>query len=129
VVTVDCHELTQDEQLALAGELTGGLQGSAVALVNDSRIVFDQLSGRKVDAAEVETLVRAFVSRRKDAKYYAVETQGDTILVRSPDPLARGREGKRPDLPPNVLKCPFCSFVTPYQELYNVHVRSHGFVA
>ena len=127
MLRVDCHELTLDEQLALAGAITGGLGGRAVALIRDDDIVFDQLSGGPPDPQEIQKLVLDFVARRKDSQHYSVERDGDTVIVRSPDPLARSRGKKHPGLPENVLQCPLCAFVTPYQEMYDVHLRSHYF--
>ena len=99
-----------------------------MALVKDTKIVVDTISG-KVSGDDVLLLVRTFVNRRKDAQSYSVQSDGDAIIIHTPDPLSRSR-GRRDTgqlLPPNLLQCPFCSFVSPYQELYNVHVRSHGF--
>ena len=128
MIEVDCSEMTVDEQIALASAISDGLGGKGMALVKDTKIVLDTISG-KVSIDEVLVLVRDFVKKRKEAQSYSVESDGDEIIVHTPDPLARSR-GRRDTgqlLPPNLLKCPFCSFVTPYQELYNVHVRSHGF--
>lgn len=128
MIEVDCREMAVDEQIALASAISDGLGGRAVALVKDAMIVIDALSGT-VPASEVLPLVRDFVSKRKDAQHYSVELKEGIIFVHTPDPLARsrGRKDTGQLLPPNLLKCPFCSFVTPYQELYFVHVRAHGF--
>ncbi len=128
MIEVDCSEMGLDEQLALAAAISDGLGGKGVALVRDSKVVIDELS--KVTAVEVAAVVRAFVAKRKDAGRYSVEASGDEISVHTPDPLSRsrGRKDTGELLPPNLLKCPFCNFVTPYGELYNVHVRSHGFM-
>lgn len=125
---IDCSQMTFDEQLALASALSDGLGGRAVALVKDDKIVFDELSNVSTD--EVLRLTRAFVARKKDASLYEVQANGDDVVVHTPDPLARsrGRKDTGESLPPNLLKCPFCGFVTPYKELYDVHFRSHGFV-
>jgi hypothetical protein len=127
MIEIECKELTLDEQLALAGSLSDSLAGEALALVSDTRIRFDDLSGREVEPARVEALVRDFISKRKDAKLYSLEWSGETMTVHTPDPLVRSRGRRVGQLPDNVMMCPFCSFVTPYQELYNVHMRSHGF--
>lgn len=130
MIQVDCGEITLDDQLALASAISEGLSGKAVALIRDEMIVLDTIEGN-VEAAEVLPLVRDFVSKRKDAQHYSVEADGDEIVVHSADPLmrSRGRKDSGQMLPPNLLKCPFsgCGFVTSYQELYAVHVRSHGF--
>jgi len=126
LIQIQCKEMTMDEQLALAGSISDGLQGRGIALVDGSRIVIDGLGGN-VDAMDVSKLVGDFVSKRKDAMYYRVESDGDKLTVHTPDPLARSRGSRHAGLPGNLLKCPHCSFVTPYQELYNVHLRSHYF--
>ena len=128
LIEVDCGEMTVDEQIALASAISDGLGGKGMALVKDTKIVLDVISG-EVSTRDVLALVRNYVARRKDAQNFSVDTKGDEIIVHTPDPLARSR-GRRDTgqlLPPNLLQCPFCSFVTPYQELYNIHVRSHGF--
>lgn len=129
LISIDCAELTTDEQLALAAAISDGLEGSALALVKDTKIVLDPMSNQEPDPSRVEAIIRHFISRRKDSQYYSLEREGGTFVVHSPDPLARARGRRKDNLPENLLKCPFCSFVTPYQELYDVHFRSHGFAA
>jgi hypothetical protein len=127
LVKVDCDEMSTDEQLALASAISDALSGRAIALVNNHTIELDVMSSPGPGTAEVERIVRGFVSKRKDARYYSLELDGDTIVVHTPDPVA-GRRGQKPaGLPDNLKKCPFCGFVTPYDELYTVHVRAHGF--
>lgn len=128
MIEVDCSEMTLDDQLALASAISDGLGGRAVALVNHDKLALDTMSNR-VTIGEVASVVRDFVSKRKDAKNYSIEEDGEEIKVHTPDPLARarGRKDTGQLLPDNVLKCPYCSFITPYQELYDVHMRSHLF--
>lgn len=121
--------MTFDEQLALASVISDGLSGKGVALVKDASIVIDEMS--EVDAREVVQMVKNFVSKRKDANLYEVEAEGNDIEVHTPDPLARSRGRKEAGevLPPNVLKCPYCLFVTEYKDVYDAHVRAHvGFL-
>ena len=127
LIQVDCSEMTLDDQLALASAISDGLAGKGEALIKDSKVVVDAIS--KVDAGEVVRIVQGWVSKRKDAGHYSVESDGDRVVVRTPDPLARsrGRKDTGQLLPDNLLKCPYCAFVTPYQELYDVHMRSHLF--
>lgn len=121
--------MTLDDQLALAAAISDGLEGRGIALVKDDKIVLDTMANT-VTTGEVLTIVRTFVSRRKDSQHYSVESNEDDIMVHTPDPLARSRGRKDSGLllPENLLKCPWsgCGFVTPYEELYAIHVRSHG---
>jgi hypothetical protein len=126
---IDCTELTADEQLALAGELTESLGGKAIALPKGRRIVFDSVSGSAPDEGAIRAAVADFIARRKDSSHYSLEMESGDIIVRSPDPIAASHSKNVEKLPPNLLKCPFCPFVTPYEELYVVHYRAHGFVA
>ena len=121
--------MSLDEQLALASAISERLAGRAVGLIKDANIVLDTISG-EVSLREVRQIVAEFVSKRKEAQFYSLETKGETIIVHTPDPMARSR-GRRDSgqiLPPNLLKCPFasCGFVTPYREVYDVHVKAHA---
>ena len=127
MLEIDCEELTADERLALASSISEELAGAALALIKGDGIVFDSVGQGEVDPATVEAAVRRFVSRRRDAEHYSVEREGDRIIVRSPDPIAALHGRRQDELPPNVKKCPYCPFVTPYEELYTVHVRAHLF--
>lgn len=129
LISIDCAELTTDEQLALAAAISDGLGGSAIALVKDTEIVLDPLLNKEPDPSRVEAILKHFMSRRKDAQYYSLERSGSTFVVHSADPLARSRGRRKDTLPENLMKCPWCGFVTPYGELYTVHIRSHGFTS
>ncbi len=128
MIEVDCTEMTLDEQLAMASAISEDLAGDAVGIIKDTKIVLDILSER-ISVSDVEDVVVRFVSRRKESQHYSLEVNGASIVIHTPDPLARskGRKDSGQMLPPNLLHCPFtsCGFVTPYQELYDVHVKSH----
>ncbi|MDG6921308.1 MAG: hypothetical protein JRN59_07250 [Nitrososphaerota archaeon] len=128
MIEVECGEMTVDEQLALASAISDGLAGRAVALIKGTKVVLDPVSG-EASTDEVVRIVEGFASRRKDPGEWSVDSSGLSIVVHSADPLSRSR-GRRDTgelLPDNLFKCPFCPFVTPYEELYVVHYRSHGF--
>ncbi len=125
VVFIDCSELSADEKLALASQISDRLGGAAIALVKGEDIVLDQLSGEKPDQSVVKDAVIHFISRRKKAEDYSVEVIGERIIVHSADPIASMRKKRQKRLPPNLQQCPFCGFVTPYEELYTVHLRAH----
>ena len=153
---IDCRELTMDEELALASAISDSLNGEGIALVDREKIVIDFFGEGHLDERAVESVVSGFVSHRKGHEFYSVERVGDSLVVHSADPVAASRKRateKLPHnllklgdsllvnssdaatsqkrtaekLPPNLFKCPFCSFVTPYEELYTVHTRLHGF--
>ncbi|MDG6917266.1 MAG: hypothetical protein JRM85_06725 [Nitrososphaerota archaeon] len=128
MIEVECGEMTVDEQLALASAISDSLAGRAVALIKGTKVVLDLVSGA-ASTDEVMRIVEGFASRRKDPGEWSVDSSGRLIVVHSADPLSRSR-GRRDTgelLPDNLFKCPFCPFVTPYEELYVVHYRSHGF--
>ena len=126
-LSVDCRELTMDEELALASTISDSLNGRGVALVNGARIILDSFEEGPFDEAAVESVVSAFVAHRRGHEFYSVERVGDSLVIHSADPIAAPRTRLAEKLPPNLFKCPFCSFVTPFEEMYLVHSRSHGF--
>ncbi len=126
MIEIDCSELTADEQLALAGAITEALQGSGMAFVKGKMIALDALAGSPIDEKTVESAVGRFVARRQHSEWYSTERQGDRFIVHSADPVAAKRPSRPKGLPPNLYKCPFCPFVTPYEEAYVVHYRAHA---
>lgn len=127
MISIDCHELSADEKLALASEISDKLEGRILSLVKMGSIVFDQLSDQPVTIDVLEPIVRDFISRRKDGQYYSTTVVGDTIVVHSADPVAASRTKTENTLPPNLYQCSYCSFITQYEEEYTVHVRAHLF--
>jgi len=129
VILVDCSELSADEKLALATQISDSLEGVAIALVKGENIFLDELSGEKPDASAVKDAITGFISRRKDAEHYSVEMVGERIIVHSADPVSAMRKKAQNRLPPNLLQCPYCAFVTEHEELLTVHARAHLFGA
>jgi hypothetical protein len=127
MITINCHGLTSDEQLALASAISDALSGNGVALARDKDIVIDTLKGPPPDPGNIESIIRKFVEKRPLAEHYSVEREGDFFLIHSPDPIAGAYGRRKSRLPDNVRQCPFCGFVTPYEELYTIHIRAHGF--
>ncbi len=126
MITIDCRELSTDEQLALAAAISDALQGRCVALKRDNEIVVDNLLGQPPEPVEVEAIVRRFIGKRRQPEHYSVERKGDTFVVHAPDPVAAGHAKRKAQLPENLMKCPLCGFVSPYEEMYNIHLKSHG---
>jgi hypothetical protein len=126
LIVVDCSELSSDEKLALASQLSDKLEGVAVALIKGEDIVLDPLTGESPDPSAVKDSVTDFISRRKDSAHYAVEVAGERIVVHSADPVSAMTKKKQNQLPPNLKQCPFCGFVTEYEDLLMLHTRLHG---
>lgn len=127
LIVIKCAELTTDEQLALAESVTESMSGKVLALARGKDVVLDLLDDEAPQSGAVEAAVKFFLAKRADAEHYSFERDGDTIVIHSPDPVKAERHRRVPGLPDNLYKCPFCPFVTPYEEAYVVHYRSHGF--
>ncbi|MBI3858717.1 MAG: hypothetical protein HY296_00540 [Thaumarchaeota archaeon] len=125
MIVIDCKEMSTDEEIALASTISDGLEGVALGLIRNGEIVIDPFPGSEPDYNRVLEIVRGFVSRRKRPEDYGIEEDGETITVHPPVPLPRKRVRNPQVLPPNLLKCPYCAFVTPYEEMYVVHTRAH----
>jgi hypothetical protein len=128
MIKVDCSELTQDEQLALAASISDELQGRSLALVDGASIVIDRISGPKLDVAQLVHLVERFISRRKGANYYSVEKQEGKIVVHSPDPVAAKRTRTHYHVPPGAYQCPSCGLILPDEGRYQIHLRTHDLI-
>lgn len=126
MLVIDCRELTVDEKMALASFISDELSGAALALINGEDIVLDEIAHSPVATGRVEGIVRRFVLRRRDTQNYSVEREGARMVVHSAHPIVARHDRKHNELPPNLIKCPFCPFLTPYEEMYTIHVRAHG---
>jgi hypothetical protein len=128
VLFVDCTELSSDEKLALAGQISDALEGVAIALVKDDRIVFDVFA-QDLDPSLVRGAVEKFIARRNESEHYSLEVAGERITVHSADPVAAMKKKAQNKLPPNVHLCHYCAFLTEYEEELTVHERTHLFGA
>ena len=70
-------------KLALAEAISEGLGGSGVALMDGDYVAIDALSGPDVGAARVQSIVSSYLSPRKDASTYRVESEGERVVVHS----------------------------------------------
>jgi hypothetical protein len=125
MIEVDCSELSGDAKLKLAVSISEGLEGTGIALLNGDDIVVDQLSGRKVENKEVQSLVEGFFSSGKKASLYRVESIGSTIVVHSAEPVPADRKKVTNSLPPGFFQCSVCGFVAASKAKYDNHVRMH----
>ena len=109
--------------LALASEISDGLDGKGVAIVKNDEILVDQMSGSKIPVAAVKPVVESFVARRKDPTNYSLEVSKSGIVVHYKGlPKAGGKEAIR-RLPPGFLQCSLCGFLTKDEEHLIVHIR------
>jgi hypothetical protein len=51
--------------------------------------------------------------------------KGRKIVVHSADPIAASRRKAEKTLPPNLIQCPFCWFITQSEGEYSLHLKSH----
>lgn len=128
MIEVDCSELSQEEQLALAASISDELQGKSLALVKGSSIVIDPISGPKLDIAQLVHFVERFVSKRKNVNYYDVERQEDKVVVHSSDPIAANRNRTQYRVAPGAYQCPACGLILPDEGKYQIHLRTHDLI-
>jgi hypothetical protein len=126
MIRIDCSELTSDEELALASAISDHLEGSGFALIKGDDIVVDQLTDMRIELETIVSVVKGFISKRKDSSLYGLDVRGDTLMIHSPDPIAaRSSRTSRSRLPPNVFQCPACGFMAPSLEKLDYHLRTH----
>jgi hypothetical protein len=122
LIKIDCKEIP-DQILALATYLGDKSEGNAVPLVKNDRIVFDEIVLGGLDLGATARSVGNFISENDLGCTFTVEKE--TISIHSP--ILRKRSKNLNTLPPGLLQCPYCSYVTQYAEELTVHTRAHLF--
>jgi len=122
---VNCSELSGVMKLALAEAISGGLGGSGVALLDGDYVAIDTLSGPEIGAVRIRSLVGSYLSSRSDASVYHLEEKGDSIIVHSSAPVSAREKRVVESLPPGLLQCPDCGYLTTSEEKYEDHLRMH----
>jgi hypothetical protein len=128
MIKVDCSELRGEVKLALAEAISEGLGGSGVALLDGDYVAIDALSGPDVGAARVQSIVSSYLSTRKDASAYRVESDGQRVVVHSSAQVTAQQKRVEDKLPPGLFQCPVCGFVTTSDDAYQYHLRMHDLV-
>jgi hypothetical protein len=128
MIKVDCSELSGQLRLALAEAISEGLGGKGIALLDGSEIAIDTLSGPEVPAEHLGNLVQSFISKQKDASVYHVEVYSKSVMVHSSVPVPENEKRVQEKLPPGLLQCPVCGYVTTSQDLYENHLRIHDLI-
>jgi hypothetical protein len=128
VIKVDCSELSGETKLAMAGAISEGLNGTGVALLDGNYIAIDTLSGPDIGTDRVQSILRSYISGRKDASAYRVESDSKHIVVRSSVPVSTQEKRIVDRLPPGLYQCPVCGFVTTSEDRYHDHLRIHDLI-
>ena len=128
MIRVDCSELSGETRLALAQAISEGLDGRGIALLESDGIAIDALSGPEVGVDEIQSILKSYISSRKDASVYVVESEGKHVVVRSSVPVSAKEKRIGEKLPPGLFKCPVCGFVTASEDGYHDHLRVHDFI-
>jgi hypothetical protein len=128
MIKVDCSELSGEMKLALAEAITRGLDGTGVALLDGKYIAIDTLSGPDIGADRVQSILRSYISGRKDASALTVESDDQRVVVRSSAPVSAREKRVEERLPPGLFQCPVCGYVTTSEDAYHDHLRLHDLI-
>jgi hypothetical protein len=128
MIKVDCSELSGKAKLTLAEAISEGLGGSGLALLDGNGIAIDALSGQEIAVDEIQSILKAYISGRKDASPYTVERDGAHLVVHSSVPVSAREKRVEERLPPGLFKCSVCGFVTTSQDGYQDHLRIHDLI-
>lgn len=125
MIKLDCSELSGETKLAVAEAISKGLNGMGVALLDGNYIAIDTLSGPDIGPDRVQSIVKSYISGRKDASAYEVESDGKHIVIHSSVPVSAREKHVEDRLPPGLFQCPVCGFVTTSEDAYHDHLRYH----
>lgn len=93
---------------------------AVVAAVKADSIAIDPLVDT-IGASEVSVHVNAFLAREDLAKNFAVRILGKEIVMDALSDVQYERKEHDTDL----LVCPHCGKISPYEEEMSVHIRAH----
>lgn len=112
------HENTINLAASMAEELASL---EIIPIIKNNEIVLDDSSSSgSLSIEEALQHVRRSLDRSK-TKYRYIYVKEKTIYVEDLE------GGERISEPP-LLFCPFCGYVTQYEEVYWIHVKSHGVI-
>ncbi len=124
----DCSELSGDAKLAMAEAISQGLSGTGVALLGGNYIAIDTLSGPDIGAPQVKSILKSYISGRKDASAHRVENDDEHLVVHSFVPATAAEKRLEEKLPPGLFQCPVCGFVATSDHAYQDHLRIHDLI-
>jgi len=125
---VDCSQFAE-LKVELAGYISEKLEGGAIALVQSGDIVIDWLSESPQYRSSVQiiSLIQSFLTTKDLSGEYELNSFEDFIGIhlRGGIQIPKRSARKQPDLPPNVLRCAHCGYVTSDESALRLHERLH----
>ena len=115
-------------KLAVAEAISTGLNGTGVALLDGNYVAIDTLSGPDIGADREQSILRSYISGRKDATEYTIEGDGKHVVVHSAASVPPKEKRVEERLPPGLFQCPVCGFVTTSEDGYHDHLRLHDLI-
>ncbi len=130
MVEVDCSELSGETKLIIARAISEGLEGTGIAFLKGDHIAIDTLSGPEIRSDRVQSILQSLVSGWKDASAYSVETPSSgQIVVHTSLPVSpKEKHVVDERLPPGLLHCTVCGYVTTSEDKYRNHLRIHDLI-
>lgn len=112
----------QENTINLAASLAEELGSLEVfPIIKNNEIVLDDSSSSRIlSIEEALPYIRRSLEKSK-TKYRYIHVKGETIYIEDVE------SGEKISEPP-LLFCPFCGYATQYEEIYWIHVKSHGVI-
>ena len=117
MITIDCKDL-EDLMLEAAVYLADNIE--AVTAIKTACIALDPLTDSKLNTKNVKTHLEGFLTKRGILQDFIIKVDGEKIKVTAIS--ERKIEDKNVQSP--FLMCPHCGFVTPYEEVLDVHMKA-----
>ena len=128
MIRVDCSRFAE-LKVELAGYISEKLEGAAIALVQSTDIVIDWLSDspqyRGPD--QIISIIRSFLAAENLSAQYELDSFEDFIGINPRGGIRASKKTptKQPGLPPNVLRCAHCGYITSDEFALRLHERLH----
>ena len=125
MIRVDCSQFAEFK-VELAGYISERLEGSAIALVQTEDIIIDWISDpQQESSAQVISIMRSFLDAKNLSRQFTLDSYQDFISILRGAGTPVSKNPKKPNLPPNLLQCAHCGYVTSNEMAYRFHERLH----
>lgn len=118
MITVDCREIEQlmHEMAVFVSDWV-----EAIPITKMHEFVLSPIENEAIDQDRVVNAIREFFASIGETTNYAVLPKENYILIKSlhGNPQEKARE------PQSLFSCTHCGYVTPYEVLWQNHVKIH----
>ena len=117
MITIDCKDM-EDLLLEAAVYLADNI--GAVPAIKTGCIALDPLTDSELNTNNVKTHLERFLTERGIIQHFIIKVGGEMIKITA----ISERKIQENNIQSPFLMCPYCGFVTSYEEELDVHMKA-----